>query len=354
LSPTWPHQRSGSSGPYFIAEIGVNHEGSTDRARRLIEAAASAGADCVKFQTYKAERLALVDSPAYWDQEAEPTPTQFELFKKFDSFKYADYADLAEECRLNGIDFASTPFDTFSVEALTPLVKFFKIASADITNVPLLRKVADSDKDVIMSTGACTEPEIEQALKYLALSSDKVTTLLHCVLSYPTQAADANLGLISRLRERFPNCVIGYSDHTLRTSKGESVSAAIALGAAVIETHFTDDIHGAGNDHYHAVDEDGLRDLIKTARNVSELVGSFGATTPREILPSEESSRREARRCVVSSNELDCGAIISSADITTLRPASCGIPAESWDDIIGRRTLRSIPAGTPLNWTDLE
>ncbi|MBA2706714.1 MAG: N-acetylneuraminate synthase family protein, partial [Gemmatimonadaceae bacterium] len=201
-----------SSPPYVIAEIGVNHEGSLDLAKRLIELAKEGGADAAKFQTYKAESLASRHSPAYWDLSKEPTTSQFRLFQKYDGFGPEDYRELARHCGEIGIDFVSTPFDRDAVELLAPLMPFFKIASADLTNTPLLRQVAGHGKPVVLSTGASTRAEIGEAVGTLRHAGCRELSLLRCVLNYPTADENANLGMIGALERDYPELVIGYSD----------------------------------------------------------------------------------------------------------------------------------------------
>ncbi|MEI6255835.1 MAG: N-acetylneuraminate synthase family protein, partial [Planctomycetota bacterium] len=208
-------RRRTGSGPYVIAEIGVNHEGSLDLARRLVELAASAGADCVKFQTYKAETLASKDSRSYWDLSLEPTQSQFSLFKKYDGFNAPEYEALAAHAHSCGVAFASTPFDINAVEMLAPLVHFYKIASADITNEPLLAACARQHKPVLLSTGASYLSEIDAAVRILRQFLPAADIgILHCVLSYPTAATDANLKAIEHIARVFPEHPVGYSDHT--------------------------------------------------------------------------------------------------------------------------------------------
>ena len=169
--------------PYIIAEIGVNHEGDIALAKRLIREAKDGGAHAAKFQSYKANKIASKNSPAYWDQSKEPTDSQFKLFQKYDGFGEAEYKELAEYCRTLGIDFMSTPFDLDAVDFLAPLMPAFKIASADITNVPLIRKCAGTGKPLIISTGAATLSEIELALTTAKQAGARNVALLHCVLN---------------------------------------------------------------------------------------------------------------------------------------------------------------------------
>ena len=240
--------------PYVIAEIGVNHEGSLATAKLLIESAKRGGADAAKFQTYKAGLIASKFSPSYWDTSKEPTTSQYELFTKYDSFGEAEYKELAMHCKKHDIEFVSTPFDLGAVDMLNPLVRFFKIASADITNPPLLKKVAATGKPVILSTGASNIGEIDAALAILHSAGAKEICLMHCILNYPTRNENAHLGMLDDLRNRYPELLLGYSDHTLPNEQMTSLIAAHLLGAVVLEKHFTLDKTLPGNDHYHAMD----------------------------------------------------------------------------------------------------
>ena len=201
--------------PYIIAEIGVNHEGSLEKAKELIDLAKKSGAHAAKFQSYKASTIASRHSPAYWDLKEEPTKSQFELFQKYDVFNSREYQILADYCRKVRIDFLSTPFDLDFVDSLDSLMSVFKVASADITNVPLLRSVAQRTKPVILSTGASTIDEINTAVLILNEAGCKNIALMHCVLAYPTPYSMANLNMIGGLEKTFPDCLVGYSDHTL-------------------------------------------------------------------------------------------------------------------------------------------
>ena len=191
--------------PYIIAEIGVNHEGDFEKAKKLIYEAKEGGADAAKFQSYKASTLASKNSPSYWDTNKEKTKSQYELFKKFDSFNEKEYVALAEFCNSIDISFLSTPFDNESIDYLYPLVPFYKIASADITNVPFLRKVAKKNKPIILSTGASNLDEINFAIKTIKDCKNNEIGLLHCILNYPTNNIDANLSMITSLKEKYPD-----------------------------------------------------------------------------------------------------------------------------------------------------
>lgn len=335
--------------PYIIAEIGVNHEGSLEKAFELIKLAANSGADAAKFQSYKAEKLAVSNSPAYWDLQKEPTTSQRELFKKFDSFNETEYRLLAECCQANHIDFCSTPFDSEAVEFLDPLMKFYKIASADITNVPMLEQIASKKKPVLISTGASEIWEIANAMNILKQNGSEEVVLLHCVLNYPTKNENANLGMINHLKNIFPDVLIGYSDHTLPDQNMTTLSTAFTLGAVVIEKHFTDDKNKKGNDHYHAMDASDLSAFRLKTKTISELIGTSDA---KLVLPTEQIARKNARRSIVSACEIPKGQTIDENSITYKRPGT-GISTLHWHEVIGMKSTRTIPIDTIIQWRDI-
>jgi N-acetylneuraminate synthase len=337
------------SAPYVIAEIGVNHEGSLELAKRLIEMAKEGGADAAKFQTYKAETLASRHSPAYWDTTKEPTSSQFELFKKFDAFGPDEYRALAVHCQRVEIDFVSTPFDDAAVDLLTPLVPFFKVASADLTNTPLLRRVARTKKPIVLSVGASTIAEIDQALETLRSAGAESIALLHCILNYPTSDDNANLRMIEDLADRYPECQIGYSDHTVPKPGLPSLVAAWLIGATILEKHFTHDTTLQGNDHYHAMTSDHLREFRVEVSRIQPLLG----VRSKAPLASEEVARKNARRSIVVARELAVGHRITEDDITYKRPGT-GISPLSWDEVIGRTTRRQLRPDEVLQWSDLD
>jgi len=338
-----------ASRPYVIAEIGVNHEGSLETAMRLIELAAEGGADAAKFQSYKADTLASKNSPAYWDISKESTLSQHQLFEKYDSFEPRDYAALAAHADKIGIDFLSTPFDDDAVDYLAPLVPFFKIASADITNTPLLRRVGKTRKPVILSTGASTIEEIDTALKTLEAAGASEIVLLHCILNYPTENRNAHLRMITGLREQYPNRLIGYSDHTVPEPLMTSLISAWLLGAVVLEKHFTHDKTLPGNDHYHAMDVDDLKKFRRRVDAVSDLLGETSAKAP---ISTEDISRLNARRSIVIAREVPAGHVLAESDITYKRPGT-GVSPLHWDEVIGRKTATSLDEDHVLQWSDL-
>jgi N-acetylneuraminate synthase len=334
--------------PYVIAEIGVNHEGSLETAKQLIEMAKNGGADAAKFQTYKAETLASKHSPAYWDTTKEATRSQYELFRKYDAFGPDEYKELAKHCASVGIDFVSTPFDDAAVDLLVPLVPFFKVASADLTNTPLLRRVARIGKPVVLSVGASTLEEIDGALATLRAAGATSIALLHCILNYPTADENANLRMISSLAHRYPECVLGYSDHTVPQSGLPSLLAAWLLGAVILEKHFTHDTSLPGNDHYHAMTAEHLQQFRCEIRRIEPLLGS----NHKAPLPSEDIARLNARRSIVVARNLPAGHLITEADITYKRPGN-GVSPLHWDDVIGRMTTRTLEEDHVLLWSDV-
>ena len=330
--------------PYIIAEIGVNHEGSIELAKRLIDEAAEAGAHAAKFQSYKAEKLASKNSPAYWDTEKEPTESQFKLFQKYDSFEPEDYKELADYCGNKGIDFLSTPFDLDAVDFLDPIVPAFKIASADITNIPLLRKVANTGKPLIISTGAATLLEIENAIQTVKTAGDSEVSLLHCVLNYPTPEENAQLGMIRVLKRIFPDCVIGYSDHVVPDETISALEAAMLLGACVLEKHFTHDKSLPGNDHYHAMDKVNLIKFIEKSKKYKLMISE-----ENKDLSIEAAARKNARRSIVAACDIKPGEILDETNLIVKRPG-VGISPLNWDQIIGQCASQAIFEDEILTW----
>ena len=333
--------------PYIIAEAGVNHEGSMELAKRLIREAKEGGADAIKFQSYKAGTLASKDSPAYWDTTKEPTKSQYELFKKHDSFWKNEFEELARYCDEVGITFLSTPFDVESASFLDPLMPVFKISSSDITNKPFIQFLCDFGKPIIMSTGASDLHEVCEAVEWIEAKGNKLA-LLHCVLNYPTLDENAGLGMIPALKRHFPNHVIGYSDHTLPKDM-HILTTATLLGARILEKHFTFDKTLPGNDHYHAMDKDDLAFFRKKMADVIASVGEFAVRS----YPSEDPARANARRSLVAARDIRAGAPITKGDLTWKRPAH-GISPRNYDEVLTMKARHFIPEDTVLSWADLD
>jgi sialic acid synthase SpsE len=323
--------------PYIIAEIGVNHEGSLTMAKKLIYLAKKGGADAAKFQTYKAHLITSKFAKSYWDTKKEKTKSQFELFKKYDLFERKHYKELSNYCKKIKIEFISTPFDIKAVDMLDDLVKFYKISSSDITNFPLLKKVASKKKPIILSTGASTLKEIKKALNFLKKNNCKQIVLLHCILNYPTINSEANLNMITSLEKNFPNHIIGYSDHTLPSKDMKNITTAYLLGARVIEKHFTINKKLIGNDHYHSMDFKDLKNLNYEIKNLRNIIGN----KEKNFLKSEKKSRKFARRSVVAKNYIKKNQIIKLSDLICKRPGT-GLEPSKINFIVGKKAVRNL------------
>ena len=329
--------------PYVIAEAGVNHEADMNIAKRLIEEAKEGGADAIKFQTYKADTIATKKSPSYWDLTKEPTTSQHQLFQKYDKFWKKEFEELKKHCDKTGIEFMSTPFDLESADFLNDLMDVFKISSSDITNKPFIEHMAAFGKPIILSTGASNLPEIEEAVSWIQKKGNPLA-LLHCILNYPCDDQNAHLGMITDLKKRFPEHLIGYSDHTLPKDM-KTLEVASLLGAVILEKHFTHDKSLPGNDHYHAMDKKDLAVFRKNYARTLELLGS----NEKKALESEEISRQNARRSLVSARPIPKGKKIESADLTWKRPAH-GISPKELRDLLGKQAAYDIDADTTLQW----
>jgi N-acetylneuraminate synthase len=332
--------------PYIIAEAGVNHEGNMDLAKRLIDEAFEGGADAIKFQTYKAEAIASKNSPAYWDFKKEPTKSQFELFQKYDKFWKSEYEELKTHCDNAGIEFLSTPFDVESAKFLNDLMDVFKISSSDITNKPFIEYICQFGKPVILSTGASYLYEIQEAVSWIEKTGNPLA-LLHCVLNYPTMDENTNLGMILDLRQRFPDKIIGYSDHTLPQDM-KTLEVAVLLGSAIIEKHFTHDKTLPGNDHYHAMDKEDIKLFRKNLNRLFMLLGEFKVSALKDEAPARE----HARRSLVAKCAIPKGKIIKYDDLTWKRPAH-GISPKFIDEVIGKKAIVNIDEDTILQWNHL-
>ena len=329
--------------PYVIAEVGVNHEGNMEVARRLIGEAAAAGAGAIKFQTYKAETLASRDSPAYWDTSKESTKSQFDLFRKYDKFWKKEFEELKVCCDRERIEFLSTPFDVESVQFLNDLMDVFKISSSDITNKPFIELISDCGKPVILSTGASNVDEIKDAVEWIDQKEVPVA-VLHCVLNYPTDDKSANLAMIGGLKREFPDRLIGYSDHTLPGDM-KNLELAFLLGAEILEKHFTHDKNLPGNDHYHSMDTEDLKRFFQNMERVQMLMGREEKTA----LASEGPARRHARRSLVAFHDIAKGNKIGEESLTWKRPGH-GISPRHIQSVIGRVAGQSICKDEVLQW----
>ena len=276
----------GDAPAYVIAEAGVNHECDMDVAMHMIDEAAANGADAIKFQTYRADTLTTRWAPRYWDHP-EQSGTQYAIYQNADDFWREDYEQLFAHADKVGIEWLTTPFDLEAVEWLGEMgMGAWKIASADLTNWPLIRAAAKHGKPMILSTGGATLDEARAAMdQVLDVGNDQII-LLHCVLSYPTPDEEMNLRRIPRLQREFPEAVIGLSCHNIPDECVTVPTAAVALGAKVIEKHFTLDASRPGEDHYLSVDPEHLRRMVRNIRTVEAALGTEEIT----VLPCEEAS----------------------------------------------------------------
>jgi len=341
--------RDGFDEPFIIAEAGVNHEGDMEKAKLMVKQAAEAGADAIKFQTYKAELITSKHSPVYWDRQKEPTSSQYELFKKYDKFWKKEYEELAQIAESEGIMFLSTPFDFESADFLEPLMPAYKIASADITNLPFLRHIARKGKPILLSTGASTISEIWRAIEVITEEGNDQIVLLHCLLIYPTPIEKANLGMIKGMYNKFSDYVIGYSDHTLAEYVLDVLPTAWLLGAKVIEKHFTFDKTLPGNDHYHAMGKEDLKNLRAKILYLKEIIGSGKKSYSSE----EENARKFARRSLVAKRDIKKGQVITEEDLIIKRPGT-GIPPYLIDSVIGSIATRDISEDEIINFGDFK
>lgn len=339
--------------PYLIAEIGVNFYDTAkqlnitplEAAKMYIDEAAKAGIDCAKFQSYKANTIVSKNSPAYWDTTKEPTKTQYELFLKHDSFGEEDYKKLCDYTHSKGLDFTSTPFDYASADYLFDMVDFYKVSSSDLSNIPFIKHIAAKGKPMVVSVGASYLSEVDEAIRAMQEVGNNDITILHCVLSYPTSAENANLNIIKTLKEIFPNIKIGYSDHVAPDNNMMTLATAFLLGAEVIEKHFTLDKTLPGNDHYHAGDSDDFKKAIENFIWIEKIKGQSNKT----VLDCELIPRREARRSLVLTRDIKAGEIINKNDLMPKRPGT-GISPKFTDIVIGRKVNRDLKEDTILTW----
>ena len=319
------------SAVFVIAEAGVNHNGSAELAKRLIDAAADAGCDAVKFQTFKAADLVEPDAPKadYQKRNAKNrAESQYEMLKKLELSK-SDTRMLKAYCRKRGILFLSSPFDCDSADFLSKLgVPIFKIPSGEITNLPYLRRINSFGRAVILSTGMATLSEISAALKVLR---DCKVSLLHCTTEYPCPFDAVNLNAMLAMKRRF-RLPVGYSDHT----RGIEVSvAAVALGAEIIEKHFTLSREMDGPDHKASLEPDELKRMVSSIRNVSAALGD-GAKRPSAV---EAKNAAVARKSIVAKRRIKKGELFSDANLAAKRPAT-GISPMKWDSVVGKTAPR--------------
>ena len=320
-------------GVFIIAEAGDNHNGSFDLALKLVDAAVSSGADCVKFQTFVTEEVISknAEKADYQKQATGSKESQFEMVKKLE-LPFSQFKEIKLYCKQKDIIFLSTPFDLKSINFLNELgIPFWKVPSGEITNLPYLIKIAKTGKDILLSTGMANLQEIKDALIILQSNGAGKITLLQCNTEYPTPMVDANLKAMQTMREFF-SCDVGYSDHTLGI---EVPIAAVALGATVIEKHLTLDQNMEGPDHKASMEPDDFKTMVQSIRNIEMAIGS-GIKSPS---PSEIKNMVIARKSIVAKRPIFKGEIFTPENITTKRPAS-GLSPMKWFDIIGKKAIK--------------
>lgn len=356
MTTSTTHQAA-SPALFIIAEAGVNHNGRLDLALELVDAAAAAGADAVKFQTFRAEELASKAAPlAVYQEKSEGQNVeggQLAMLRKLE-LNEGHFAEIAARCATRGIEFMSTPFDVASVGMLDRLqMKRFKIPSGEATNPLLLRAVARTNKPIILSTGMCTLGEIERALTIIGrvLLGDptseplataegreriaRTVTVLHCTTEYPAPATSANLRAMKTIADAF-GVQVGYSDHT----EGHAVSiGAVALGATMIEKHFTLDRAMPGPDHAASLEVGELAQLVRELRSMQGALGT-GMKVPQ---PAELPNRSVARRSLVAARAIRKGETFTSDNVVLKRPGN-GIPASAYDEVLGTSATRDFAA----------
>lgn len=326
----------------IIAEAGVNHNGDINLAKKLIEQAAKAGADVVKFQTFKANSCVSVSAKKakYQLETTAKEESQLEMIQKLE-LSYESHFELMKHCKKHDITFLSTPFDLESVEFLRGLdLPYFKIPSGEITNLPYLKAVAKCKKRVLLSTGMANLGEIETALTILRKNGTRNITLLHCNTEYPTPFEDVNLNALKTLKEAF-KLEVGYSDHT------EGIVAslgAVALGAVVIEKHFTLDKTMEGPDHKASLEFEELRALCKGIRELEKALGSG----IKKASKSEAKNKIIARKSLVAKRIIQKGEKFSEQNLTTKRPGS-GISAMRYEEYLGKRALKTYKKDELIN-----
>ncbi len=331
---------------YTIAEAGANHDGSVEKAFKLIDAAVEGKSSSVKFQTYKASKLVTKNAPKYWD-DGNPNETQFDVFKKLDSLTNDDWKCIFEYAKEKQITCFSTPFDKDSVDFLYSLdVPAFKIASADITNIPLIEHVAKKDLPIFISTGMANEQETSDAIDVINDKGNHDIVIMHCITSYPTNPEDANLEMIRTLQNNYPDNIIGFSDHTLGT---DIAVFSTFYGAKAIEKHFTfDNSLKKSPDHRLSLTPPEFKKMV----NQLELSRISRGSPNRSSFLSESEAVKFARRSIVSNIEIKKDTTITEELLDIKRPGT-GIPPKFFNKIIGMKAIKNIPEDTPIQWEDL-
>jgi N-acetylneuraminate synthase len=332
---------------YIIAEAGVNHNGRVELAYQLIDAAKASGADAVKFQTFKTEKILIqtTSKASYQKEQTGASQSQFDMVKSLE-LSYADFTGLKNYALSVGIDFLSTPDDVDSLDFLIDEldVPLIKVGSGEVTNLPFLQQIASRQKPIILSTGMANLAEVERAVRLIQGISKKSLVLLHCTTNYPCPSEEVNLRAMQTLEQAF-KCVVGYSDHTL----GCAVPvAAVALGAQFIEKHLTLDTHMSGPDHKASLNPEEFAHMVRQIRVVEQALGN-GIKWPNL---SEEKIKPFVRRRIVAAEHLSAGQLISLENLEFKR-ADAGIYVDAIESVIGMSLLEDINKDRPLEWSFL-
>lgn len=332
---------------YIIAEAGVNHNGNVETAMHMIETAKRCGCDCIKFQIFRTEELVTREAKRadYQIANMQSAGTQYDMLKKLE-LQRKDFERLKQHCDEIGIDFMATPFDRESVDILEQIgVKQYKISSGDVTDKGLLQYIAAKRKPMILSTGMCTMEEVEAALQWIKAAGNTQITLLHCTSNYPTPYAEVNMNAMQTLGRTF-GYETGYSDHT----EGILIPVmAAAMGAVLIEKHFTLDKNMEGPDHKASLAPDELKEMVDAVRNI-ELAKGDGIKRPAK---GELSTREAARKSIVMKTGRQKGDVLSVEDMTVKRPGT-GIAPQFMEQLAGKRLRRSLEAESAITWEDVE
>jgi len=329
---------------YVIAEAGSNHNGDLETAKELIDVAADAGADAVKFQTFRAEDLYVDDR----DLVDDPEDSTYALLESLEQ-PYEWIPELYEHCQTRDIQFMSSPFDERSARELAEYVPAFKVASFTLSHHPFLEELATYDKPIIMSTGAHEQAEVEEAVDVLRENGVDDIALLHCVSSYPTPLADINVRAVETLQREF-DTVVGFSDHTVEPAVAPA--AAVALGASVVEKHFTLDKEMDGPDHSFALEPEGLKKMVNEIRQTEMVLGdgSLGIST------NESGVENRARRGIFASRKISAGQKLNEVDLQILRPGTAqkqGLHPKYIDEIMGAQLAIDVERGEPITKKDI-
>lgn len=336
-----------NKGVYIIAEVGVNHDGDLEKAIELIKCAKISGADCVKFQTFKADRVAtrIATKAAYQKKVTDPTETQFQMLKKLE-LDEKSYERILESCSKFEVDFLSTPYNFEDVDFLEKLnVDAFKIASGQLTEHPFLKYVASKNRKIILSTGMATMSEVFDAVEVMRQIGNNDIIVLQCTTNYPSQIEDANIKAMLSIKEAC-KVQVGYSDHV---ANNYAAFAAVALGATVVEKHFTLNKNDSGPDHSSSLNPIEFKEFVKGIRNIEISLGT-GIKNPTV---SEKANISGIRRCLVVKSDLKKGAVLRAEDIAFKRPL-VGLPVNMLNSVVGKKLVRDHIKDSPLFFDSVE